>query len=448
MVFIQTPFLTSAPGKVIIFGEHAAVYNKPAIAAALSLRTYLLVSASENEDFVSLEFPDIDFKHSWKRSDLPWYLVRGVNTGVNNNNDSNNIGVGGTSSIGKERPCPTGEISPELVDGLAKCLVDIKSTAHYSAAHAFLYLYLNLCFEDTKGLTFCVRSTLPIGAGLGSSASIIVCISSALALIGGHVNPAILSKDELNPGENSDCQFIDSWSLMGEKCTHGTPSGIDNACASHGGAVMFQRKGGSLPSVRTSMRNFPSLNLLLTNTKIPRRTAVLVGNVSRLTQEYPNAINSILDSIEHVTREAYSIMIKPFNEESKENLRELIRINQGLLISLGVSHPALDKVKLLTDELEVGATKLTGAGGGGCAITLLNDDVDKLKMTRLIEDLTKEGFETFQTTLGGKGVGMLTPSNDEEIKKFSNVENFINLKSRDEIEDYVGVEKLHGWKFW
>ena len=68
----QLPFIVGAPGKVIIFGEHAAVYGKPAIAAALSLRCYLLVSPSFDSNTIRLQFPDIKLDHSWNIKDLPW----------------------------------------------------------------------------------------------------------------------------------------------------------------------------------------------------------------------------------------------------------------------------------------------------------------------------------------------------------------------------------------
>ena len=38
----------SAPGKTILFGEHAVVYGKPAIAAAVDRRAYVKVQRRED----------------------------------------------------------------------------------------------------------------------------------------------------------------------------------------------------------------------------------------------------------------------------------------------------------------------------------------------------------------------------------------------------------------
>ena len=47
-------------------------------------------------------------------------------------------------------------------------------------------------------------------------------------------------------------------------------------------------------------------------------------------------------------------------------------MNHAILSAYGVSHSALDKVRDLT--LKFGFhSKLTGAGGGGCALTLLRN---------------------------------------------------------------------------
>ncbi len=52
----------------------------------------------------------------------------------------------------------------------------------------------------------------------------------------------------------------------------------------------------------------------------------------------------------------------------------MIRDNHGHLVNLGVSHPALEMIVAATAEEPYNlATKLTGAGGGGCAFTLIPD---------------------------------------------------------------------------
>lgn len=401
---------------------------QPAIAAALSLRTYLLVTKDpQDESSINLEFPDIGFSHSWDKSEFPWHLT------------TNEQGV----------PMPNEELNPELVNEITPLLTTVTSQLHYSAAYAFLYLFISLCPNDVEGgLTFTVRSTLPIGAGLGSSASISVCLSSALSYIGGHIKDASVEADTIIKHDSDDCTFIDGWSFMGEKCIHGNPSGIDNAVATHGGAVMFQRMSNSMPSVRTSMRNFPKIDLLLTNTKTPRRTANLVANVARIINEFPKTSGSILESMEAIAREAYNLMLKPFlDEDSKLRLFELVRLNHGLLVALGVSHPNLERIKLYCDELSIGETKLTGAGGGGCAITLMNDNVPEENIQKLKSKFQEKGFETFETSLGGKGVALLSNPDKELIQKLT-IDSFINISTRDEIEETFGCSNVNAWRYW
>ncbi|KAI5950810.1 ERG12 [Candida jiufengensis] len=427
------PFIVSAPGKVIIFGEHSAVYGKPAIAAALSLRCYLLVVPSNDTNTLRLEFPDIELDHSWDKNNLPWNEIK----------EYLKIGT-------DDKPEIPSELIPEIVDKLSHLLDGFDNKMHYIACFCFLYLYISLCNKDIPGMTFIVRSTLPIGAGLGSSASTSVCLSAALSKLGGWIKDPNVHSTEKSPIEDiAELNFIDKWSLIGEKCFHGNPSGIDNAVATHGGAVMFQRTSmPEKPSIRTNMRSFPAIKLLLTNTKVPKSTADLVGGVGKLHKEYDRMISSILDAMEHLAREAYQVMIRPgFGSEETAILRKLVTINHGLLVALGVSHPSLEKVKIIGDNLKIGATKLTGAGGGGCAITLLNDDVEESVIHGAMLEFEKEGFDSFETSLGGKGVGMLF-HDDVKNKKIFTTESFCGHTNRDEIEKNLAVENVPEWKYW
>lgn len=426
---VSQSFYVSAPGKVILFGEHSAVYGKPAIAAALSLRAYLLVGPNSNEDDITLDFPDIGLSATWNKNDIPFEEIKPF------------------IEVEEGKPRPTSELVPEIVDKLAPLLSDYQSL-HYTASLSFLYLYVHLCSGDVPGKHFCVRSTVPIGAGLGSSACTSVCLACGLGLLGGYVSdPKFALDDKVDASDVAELDFIDNWSFMGEKAFHGNPSGIDNAVATHGGAVMFQRMSNpSQPSIRTTMRNLPPLKLLLTNTKVPRSTSSLVSNVSKVNNLYANICGPILDAMGNICTSAYQVMIRPeFNEEGKTRLKELVTINHGLLVSLGVSHPSLEQIKMISDSEGIGATKLTGAGGGGCAITLVNDDVSEQKISEVLQKYRSEGFECYETALGGKGVGVLYEEGASDV--FS-LERFQKFKNRAEIEDALHIDNVPGWKFW
>ena len=62
-------------------------------------------------------------------------------------------------------------------------------------------------------------------------------------------------------------------------------------------------------------------------------------------------------------------------------VQELIDMNQGLLSSLGVSHPSLERVVEVTAKHGL-HTKLTGAGGGGFAFSLITPNTDREKVSK------------------------------------------------------------------
>jgi mevalonate kinase len=96
-----------------------------------------------------------------------------------------------------------------------------------------------------------------------------------------------------------------------------------------------------------------------------------VAHVAKLLITLPGVTPHILTAIDGIAAEAKRLLES--NERITEQLGELISINQGLLNSVGVGHEKLDTVARLTKG--IGWTKLTGAGGGGCALTLLREGI-------------------------------------------------------------------------
>lgn len=451
---LAPPFIVSAPGKTIVYGEHAVVHGKAAIAAAISLRSYLLVTTlTKSQRTVSLKFTDIGLDHTWNIADLPWREFA-------------------HPSRKKRYYDLVTTLDQELVAAMQPHITPVsahetpeKRKIHQNAASAFLYLFLSLGGKDSPGCVYAMRSAIPIAAGLGSSASVSVCIAAALliqsrALSGPH-------PDQQTKEAEEQLERINRWSFVGEMLIHGNPSGVDNTVATNGHAVLFQRKDYSKPPSVSVLRDFPELPLLLVDTCQPKSTAAEVAKVANLKSLHPAVVENTLCAIDSITRSVYDRIssedFDPAARESIVHLGELMSINHGLLTSLGVSHPRLERLRYLVDQAGVGWTKLTGAGGGGCAITLLEPDCaassaeDQLNghaahetqspLQHLEKQLDAEGFKKYQTTLGGDGVGVCYPAiiDQEEI----DMEMFLTAEGREGVEELVdGRRDREAWKYW
>lgn len=416
----------------------------------MSLRSYLLVTAlSKSKRTISLRFPDINLSHTWNIDDLPWSAFS-------------------HPSKKKYYYDAVTSLDPELVAAMKPHLADVSIDApedvrkvHQNSASAFLYIFLSLGSQSFPGCLYTLRSTLPVGGGLGSSASVSVCLAAALLL-------QIRTLSGPHPDQPSDearvqVERINRWAFVGEMCIHGNPSGVDNTVATQGKAVVFQRSDYSKPPNVKPLWNFPELPLLLVDTKQSKSTAAEVAKVATLKKEHPEITESILNAIDKVTEGAAMLIgDEDFDSEelsSLEKLGKLMTINHGLLVALGVSHPRLDRIRELVDHEGIGWTKLTGAGGGGCAITLLKPDITEERMKRLEKTLADEGYGKFETTLGCDGVGVLWPAvlkngsgEDDMGGDEIDQDKFLNADGMEGVEELVGVHGESGdreaWKFW
>ena len=373
----------SAPGKVILFGDHSVVYGRQAIAAALSLRTTLQFTRGP---VLRLSFPDVGLDEEISLSKL---VLRGGQVE------------------------PNAELDVELQREIDQALTGLElPDVARAAAAAFIYLFCQVVTEqhlpDCIGV-YRITSDLPIGAGLGSSASVSVIIATTLLILVGRIErPDESIKDEV---KIQTLALINRWAYVGEQVIHGTPSGVDNTVATYGRGLAF-RRGTAHRTIA-----MPILPLLLTDTGVPRSTKTQVANVALRREAIPTVVEPILDAMHAVAVEAEGLLSNNTREVSTAELGRLVDMNQCLLGSLGVSHPAIEAV--VAQYKGVGYSKLVGAGGGGCVITLLGEQVASLDESH---SSTSEQQRTYDVTLGGPGVGVhevSKDSNDEVVRHWN-----------------------------
>lgn len=319
--------VASAPAKIILFGEHFVVYGEPAIVLAIDRRAYATV-----------EYADDECLH-----------VRSANLNLQGYFKNGAFKV-------EQGDLREGRLRFEPVK---------------LAVQRVLSLY-----QEDVGLNVEINSTVPVAAGLGSSAAVVAAVTAAV----GTLLKVKMSKED-----------VFRIALEAEKTVHGTPSGVDPAIATFGGALLFQTDTGFKPlDVKTE------IPLVIGDTGVERSTRVQVEKVRSLVADYPQ----IFEPMRKTAREIALRAIDAFRQDDLKTLGDLMNINHALLYGAGVSDESLEW--LINAARKAGAlgAKLTGAGGGGCMIALAGND----KVQDVLQAVMRAGGRPFMARKTDEGV--------------------------------------------
>ncbi len=301
-----------APGKLILSGEHSVVYGKPAIAMAID-RSAVFELTPQAGDKISF--------------DLPGGTGGGSNTIMALRDLKRRVDK-------KYREFLRGEI------GIREVLAMPVDLFRFTFIHTLDGLHRHI----DSGLCLKLRSTIPVGCGMGSSAATVLSEIRAL----GHYLRVDFKPD-----------WYYEYSLDAEKLQHGKPSGVDSYISLHGGCASF-REG-----VATAM-SLPRMKMYMVQTGIPAATTG--ESVMEVERRFSNS--EIWSEFEAVT-EVFEEAIRA-NDQPK--LHWIVRENNRLLAAIGV---VPERVRQFISDIESlgGSAKICGAGSvtgdnGGVVLVL------------------------------------------------------------------------------
>jgi mevalonate kinase len=214
---------------------------------------------------------------------------------------------------------------------------------------------------------------LPPGGGLGCSAALGVAVARAL--------------DPEAPGE-----VIAARAGAWEQVFHGNPSGVDAAVSALGGCLQFERHPGS-PAVIERVRVPGHMHLCVGNSGQAASTLSMVAAVARMRERRPEATQRTFDAIHTLVKNARLAI----EAGDRVAVGQLLDLNQMLLSGLFVSTPEIEQMCATARAAGAFGAKLTGAGGGGCVIAL----VDTAEIgAAVLTAWQRDGFDGFLTTFG------------------------------------------------
>lgn len=191
-----------------------------------------------------------------------------------------------------------------------------------------------------------VKSDIPVGRHLGSSAAVAVGIVAGLTYF---------FKKKWDP------LFFNELAYEVEKIQHGNPSGGDNSTCTFGGFIWFRKETEFLKNITPFSLDQPDFlkNLILVDTGMPsENTGEMVKSVSVFVKKNPQKAEKILSENEKATKELIQAL------KNNDEISFIIAIKKGerTLEKLGVvSKKAMKFIRKI--EKISGAAKILGGGG-------------------------------------------------------------------------------------
>lgn len=220
------------------------------------------------------------------------------------------------------------------------------------------------------------HSTLPIGAGLGSSATLCVAVLRALS--------EALTID-LSPTRLAE------YANELEKSFHGNPSGLDTAVVAFERPVLFA-KSQAIEII--PIPSHLSCEFVLIDSNIRASTMAMI----RIAQPY------FTGSCGEQRLARFDRLSLAAHESLKTSDIEALAMSMNecgdLLEEVGVVPPTLKDMIVRTRELGALAAKTTGAGGGGVIIGLLHPEQSDEQYQRIQQQFKGHGI--YRVTLSGR----------------------------------------------
>lgn len=330
----------SAPGKVILFGEHAVVYDKLGIAASVDLNCFIEVSTN-NENKVTYEIKKIGMKKSMTKEEL-FELYETVER-----------------LKGEER------------------FDEIKELQKKEKLNAALFLISSL-MKKYGFVPADVVGDSGVPKNLGSSSSAFSATAMAVSKFLGKD----LSKEEI-------CNLA----YQGDVVAHGgTPSGIDNSIVTYGGYIQYRKSKGIKPlDIKFK------LPIIFVDSGQPSRTGETVPYIRDQRNENKEFVDQVLDNLDKISIQALDAL----KEKRLELIGKLMLEYYSELKKLNISTEKLDGIVEIAIKNQALGAKPTGGWGGGCCLVLAKDQEHANELVKVYKE---NGFNSFQTKIGVEGV--------------------------------------------